>query len=556
MREQKKNKNQQRQECFEEIYIRTYQNVCTHVRFLILDIEKAKKLLILTYADLYSNIEDIFGKDNITEWLKKKADDIAELKLGISSEQMAAAHMREQKQENILNVSSDKSKKLDETSLFFEIWDYLKLDENQDSGKEFSKLRIIAQNIFSCILLTVAVGALIIGADKLKEQIEILKKPFVESLPVDVEDSSEAQKNQKNHIKIANKIVYLSDIGQVLYSVPLEQTEWASQDPENLEVQVSSDGWVYYLPCPERKESVLSKVSPDLFHTLYRMKKGNDEIEIISREVDDYYILDDKIYIECFERIQVIDSQEEFDKVIPGMYVHRENCEFYLRDMLGRDLEKENDGNIYYGDRILQMDGDRIADVIAAERINNGIKYELKSVDNEKNEIYRNVNGVDELFIQEENGIDSFCISGDWLYYSAYVRKGGSGAHYSKVFRKSLTEDKKPEEVHDEFTGRILQMYYCQDNGQIYGNYIPKNWKNNHGVIAVIAPDGQMSYLEDTIERQGRETTGNDVLEFVMMRDNQVYCYWKDYQWEKGKEPILLWRDVVIIPNGKRNRVK
>ena len=406
------------------------------------------------------------------------------------------------------------------------------------------------------MLLVAAVGALVIGADKIKQQFELLKKPFKESLSMEGEDSLEAQRNKKNHIKIGGKVVYLSEIGQVLYSVPLDQTEWASQDPENLEIQTSSDVWVYYLPCPERKESVLSKVSPELFHTLYRMKGGDEEIEIISREVDDYYIFEDRIYIESFGRIQVIDGEEEFDKIIPGMYVHRENCEFYLRDMLGRDIKKENDGNIYYGDRIFQMDSDRIADVVAAERIRDQIKYELKASDDSKNSIYRIVNGVEEVFIQEELTIDSFCISGDWLYYSAYIRNGGSGANYSKIFRKSLVEDKKREQVHDEFTGRILQMYYCQDNNQIYGNYIPKNWKSNHGVIVVIAPDGQMSYIEDTIERQGRETTGNDVLEFVMMRDNQVYCYWKDYQWEKGKEPVLLWRDVVIIPNGKRVRIK
>ena len=57
-------------------------------------------------------------------------------------------------------------------------------------------------------------------------------------------------------------------------------------------------------------------------------------------------------------------------------------------------------------------------------------------------------------------------------------------------------------------------------------------------------------------QRSVRETTGNDTLEFVMMRDNQVYCYWKDYQWEKGKEPEILWRDVIVIPNGSRIRIK
>lgn len=556
MREQKKTKNQQRQERFEEIYIRTYQDVSQYISLMISDSEKARKLIILTYADLYSNMEDVFGKDNISEWLKGRADDLAELKLGITAEQVKAAHIREKKQENSISINPSKTRKLDETSVFFDIWDYLKLDENQDSNKEFSKLRIIAQNIFSCALLVAAVGALVIGADKIKNQIEILKKPFEESLSMEEEDSLEAQRNQKNHIKIGNKLVYLSEIGQVLYSVPLEQTELASEDPVNPEIQTSIDGWVYYLPCPERSNSVLSKVSPELFHTLYRMKSGGEEIEIISQEVEDYYILDDKIYIKSFERIQVIDAEDNFDKMVPGIYVHRENCEFYLRDMLGREIKKENDGNIYYGDRIFKMDSDRIADVVAAEKTKNGIKYELKDLEDSKKAIYRTVSGTEELFIQEDNTIDSFCIAGDWLYYSAYIRKGGSGANYSKIFRKSLVEDKKREKVHDEFAGRIYQMYYCEENDQIYGNYIPKNWSNNHGVIAVISSNGQMSYLDDAEQRAVRETTGNDTLEFVMMRDNQVYCYWKDYQWEKDKEPEILWRDVMILSNDKRIRMK
>ena len=59
-------------------------------------------------------------------------------------------------------------------------------------------------------------------------------------------------------------------------------------------------------------------------------------------------------------------------------------------------------------------------------------------------------------------------------------------------------------------------------------------------MISVITPDGRMSYLDDEELRQVKETTGNDRLEFIMMLDNQVYCYCKDYQWERDKEPTLL----------------
>lgn len=557
MREQKKAKVQEHLENFEEIYIRTYQEFYEYVRILITDQKKVKELLILTYSKLYYNMDGPFGRMGIGHWLKEEAEKIAELKMGITSEQIRASHIKEkEKKEDTLKDRETEKQKLDEASIFLEIIDYLKLDENADLKQEISGIRLIAKNIFSIALLGIAMTAIVIGIDKIKYQIEIVRAPFLESMSLEEENSLEAQRNKKKHIKIGEKIVYLSDIGQILYSVPLDQTEYASEDSGNPEIQVGDDGWIYYLPCPEREDSILKDISPDLFHTLYRSGEDKEEIEIISREVNDFCIWEGNIYIESFDRVQVIDREEEFDKIIPGIYVHRENCEFYLRDMLGRNLKKEEDGNIRYGDRIFLMDSDRIADVIQAEQRKANIVYELKNLNESSKGIYRIFNGIEELFLQEAETIDSFCIVGDWLYYSAYIRKGSSGAHYSKIFRKSLTEDKKREEVHDEFTGRIYQMYYCQENGQIYGNYIPRNWEKNRGVIVVISSNGQMSYLEDSAQRAARETTGNDTLEFVMMKNNEVYCYWKDYQWQKGEEPQILWRDVMVIPNGNRVRMK
>ena len=103
------------------------------------------------------------------------------------------------------------------------------------------------------------------------------------------------------------------------------------------------------------------------------------------------------------------------------------------------------------------------------------------------------------------------------------------------------------------FPGRIWQLYYSEEGDQLYGNYNPKNWKSSHGVIAVISRSGQMSYLNDEELRKREETTGNDRVEFVMMQDGQVYCYWEDCYWEKGEEPVPMWRRVLIIPD--KNRV-
>ena len=53
--------------------------------------------------------------------------------------------------------------------------------------------------------------------------------------------------------------------------------------------------------------------------------------------------------------------------------------------------------------------------------------------------------------------------------------------------------------------------------------------------------------------REREDTTGNDRVEFVMMQDGQVYCYWEDCYWKKGEEPVAMWRRVLVIPD--KNRV-
>ena len=88
----------------------------------------------------------------------------------------------------------------------------------------------------------------------------------------------------------------------------------------------------------------------------------------------------------------------------------------------------------------------------------------------------------------------------------------------------------------------------------IYADYVPKSWKNNYGVIAVIALDGTISYLNDEELRSGTETSGNDWLRFVTVQNGNVYCYWEDCLWEKNKRPKALWRKTLMIPN--KNRIQ
>ena len=68
----------------------------------------------------------------------------------------------------------------------------------------------------------------------------------------------------------------------------------------------------------------------------------------------------------------------------------------------------------------------------------------------------------------------------------------------------------------------------------------------------MISPAGQISYLNDEELRKQVETTGNDDLQFVMEQDGEVYCYWTDNNWKRGREPEPIWRKVLVIPDKDR----
>lgn len=540
-------------EDFEKNYICTYQEIYDHIRLLTSDWGKTRELLISTYVEVYKEKTLFLQQKDPVAWMKEQADRIAEEEMEISREVIEASYVEEKMREK--GVSHDQKLELDETTVFLEIGDRIQEYEQQNKKPGASNHISIIKNILSWCVLLFTITVLINGVSKAKHQLDVMKEPFVKPL-IDLEqESKEAEKKKnENRIMVGGKAVYLSDIGQVLYSMPLEETDMEVESNQNPEIQKQA-GWTYFLACPERKGTQLGEVSPDLYHTLFRLQGDGEEIEIIETEVQDYLVWEDGIYVSKSGSIRKIDSSDRFEKKKPGIYVRLMDDEFYVYDELGRVLSTEADGNIHYGDRMFEMSSNRIVDVKPAVRQKGHIVYELKPAEAEKEDekaIYRKENGKEEIFIEEGKGIDCFCIVGDWIYYSAFMKKSGSGKQSSQIFRKSVTGEDKAEKLKSTFPGRISQMYYCEENNQIYADYLPTNWKNHHGVIAAISLNGQISVLEDEKQRSVRETTGNDVLRFVMMKDDQVFCFWEDNYWEKGENPIVMWQDILVLSNSQR----
>ncbi len=537
---------------FENLYILTYKDLYQHAK-LIFDRqeEKTKELLILVYMDAYQRGGQLQKEKSPLDWLLKRSDFHAEVKLDATKEMIEASYAEEKMQTKEAKKESLNNLNLDEASLLLEIEDRLEIVEGDaDHTQEPEHMMSARMRIGSMILLVVSIVAAVIGIWKVKHQLTQLKKPFERTFR-EAEDTEEEKKNIE--IQLGDKAVVLSDNGQILYTIPLEESSLAGMHDYNEEIQTREE-WTYYLPCPERKDSQLSMVQPSLYHTLYRAN-SDQEIEILAQNVDNFTFWEDGIYIMQNQSVQRLSVDAFYETQLIGTYAAVEQNDICLYDTLGRNLQMDVDGNYAYEDRIFKMFENRIEDIREAPREADGVQYYLKEQEDGSGQaIFCNKGQNEQVFVATGKSIDSFCIAGDWIYYSAWMKGKKSGKQYSQLFRISLTENgAEAEELHKRYTGRIWQLYYSKEGDQIYGNYSPENWKSSYGVIAVISRSGQMSYLDDEEIRTGMEVTGNDRLQFVMMQDGQVYCYWEDCYWEKGEEPVAMWRRALIIPD--KNRV-
>lgn len=532
---------------FENLYILTYKSLYRHAKLIFGQEEKAKELLIQVYMEAYQRGSQLQKEKSPADWLLKRSDFLAETKLEATREMIEASYAEEKMQSK--EARKENLTNLDETSLLLEIEDRLGIVEGTGEYPDETDVSR-GKRIWSIVLLIAAILLAIVGIWKVKHQLDLLQAPFERTFHQTEETEA---KKETIEIQLGDKAVVLSEAGQILYTVPLEESNLAGEHDYNEEIQ-TRDGWTYYLPCPERKDSQLSKVHPSLYHTLYR-SDTDQEIEVIAQDVDNFTFWEDGIYIMQYGSVQRISVDAAFATQQIGAYAAVQNDEIYLYDTLGRTLQTDIDGNLQYGDRVFKMSGNRIEDIMTAKHQYGSAEYYLKEQnDGEGQAIFCKKGGNEKLFESMGKSIDSFCIVGDWIYYSAWMKGKERGKQYSQLFRLSLTEeDAEVEELHKRYPGRIWQLYYSEEGDQIYGNYAPENWKNGYGVIAVISRSGQMSYLDDAELRERQETTGNDRVKFVMMQDGQVYGYWEDCYWKKGEVPVPMWRKVLVIPD--KNRV-
>ena len=133
--------------------------------------------------------------------------------------------------------------------------------------------------------------------------------------------------------------------------------------------------------------------------------------------------------------------------------------------------------------------------------------------------------------------------------------KGSGGEWYSRIFRTDLNGQNK-QVLSEPFPGVIQNMYYYEDEGEIFGEYHPSIWSSSYGVAAVISRDGTIYKINDGSARTGKHVDGNDMLEIVMAKDGKVICLWHDCEWNKGSGVTkVLWSKAVELNGSDRSLI-
>lgn len=314
--------------------------------------------------------------------------------------------------------------------------------------------------------------------------------------------------------------------------------------------------YVYYLP--KVKESQLSRLSEaerGLCDNLYRMMPGRNVKELIAENVDGYMVMGQTIYYASGGQIHTAVSGVEI-ATGEGKYsvvIRDDSC--YLVDELGNPAAADSGNSVSIGDRVYRIEEDgRIKYVKHGQVAVDGKTFYL-SGSGTKASVNVRQNGGDNAVIRETYGVQSYCIVDNQIYYSSYVDKGNSGEWYSQIFKTDLNGQNK-QEVSARFPGVMQNMYYYEDEGEIYAEYNPVIWNGSYGVATVISQDGSIYKINDSSARTGKHVDGNDMLEIVMAKDGKVICLWHDCEWNKSSGITgVLWSKAIELNAADRSLI-
>lgn len=294
--------------------------------------------------------------------------------------------------------------------------------------------------------------------------------------------------------------------------------------------QVTS-GWMYY-------------ISNGM---LLRKNLQTDGVELMADNVEYYFAWEDIAYYMRDRALESVSQGTDYSGIAAGYKIELQGNGLVLLDAVGEAVVPDENGEKQVGDRIYRIDNGFITSTRPAVREDEGVIYYIESAGRDKKIYSTNSSGSLGLIRQDGISADSFCIAGEWLYYSARTAEYGSEVS-SSLYRLNL-QTMESETVGESFQGYMRNLYYFDNLQMIFGEYIPAvaDPEQIHGQIAAI-PIGEVpQVVNDTGIRPSYE--GSDMLEIVMADGSRLYGLYHEcsYNIETG-ELELLTSEPIEIP--------
>lgn len=549
---------------FEVIYILSYTNVCKRIISIVKREQYLWDLMYDVYKDVYENIKDMPEGEKAKEWILSLAEEKSK-KLIEEKGKPAGASSRKFKMNEeraatvILKLEEDLG---------------ILKEQEKESNKYILATKVIMTLSLICLCSFFVNKIYVI----IKANNEVTNNIIFEvrKVTTDYEELStketlineteiESDQAIADNLKIEagwgiteEGYVYLVDdkLLNVIGSYETETHNFYFDEKGNLinlrtkadlaadinNTVQSDQTWLYYLlPSSETKKFDLFRISDE--------NKSKSWKECVLNKITDYYVTDDMIFYMVDSELKVITNASNQNYLVEEHQLHliKEEDGFYVANELGYIANEDlKDTHLQIEDRICRIVEGRVKYVKQNVLPVKGVTYYINSEDSFL--YWKNTRGESGRFVGEGVFINSFCIVDQWVYYSVCTRVEAD-KRYSEI-RRISTDGTVREVVSAEFPGNMLNMYFYQNKREIYAEYIPE--KNQYGKIAVIALDGSISVIDDLEERVGMQTTGQDTLELLDVKGQDIYCYWHDCDWKNKNGVQILWTKPIILSDQKR----
>lgn len=278
--------------------------------------------------------------------------------------------------------------------------------------------------------------------------------------------------------------------------------------------------------------------------TLFRKEISTGATEYLAKDVEYYFAWEDTAYYMKDRTLESVSHGFEYTGTEAGYRIEMREQGLVLLDEAGNPAIEGGNGEVQAGDRIYRLEEGVIRAVSPAVRKNGDVTYYIDEAGADQKIYWKDGAGTGGLIRQEGLTTDSFCIAGEWLYYSARTEQYGEECD-SQIYRINL-QSMETESSGAPFRGFMKNLYYLDNTQAIYGEYIPSvadPW-DIHGELAVISLNGGIEPVNDTVVRP--ESEGSDMLEMVMAEGERVYCLYHrcSYDSESGQ---MAWETTIPL---------